>query len=103
MRDDERIRDKRSTGRKRGRKVLIQLTDSGERSYRCAECGHVPIKSHTESSREGDFLDCNHINKNWMDNDPSNLEWLCRTCHYEKDRATAAGVSSIEEDFGYGI
>ncbi len=103
MKDDERIRDRRSTGRKRGRAVLIKLVESGERKYCCAECGHVPSTSYKESSRKGDILDCNHKNKNWLDNDPSNLEWLCRSCHYEKDRATAKGVSATEDEYGYGI
>lgn len=102
--DDDRIRDKRSTGRKRGRRVLIELCERGERSYTCAECGHVPSKSYKDSSRSGDFLDCNHKNKNWLDNDPDNLEWVCRKCHYAKDRATDKGVASDEykDEYGYG-
>lgn len=98
----EGIRDARSTGRKRGRAVLIRLCESGDRTYSCEECGLVPDKSYTESSRSGG-LDCNHKNKNWLDNDPANLEWLCRTCHYRKDRMTEKGVSSLEDEFGYGI
>lgn len=100
MKDDERIRDKRSTGRKRGRAVLTKLTLAGERSYCCNECGFIPDKGVSESSRTGG-LDCNHKNKNIMDCDPYNLEWLCRKCHYAKDRATAKGVSTVEDDFGY--
>lgn len=102
VKDDEQIRDRRSTGRKRGRAVLVRLTKSGERTYTCASCGFVPEKGVEESSRSGG-LDCNHINKNWMDCDAANLEWLCRPCHYAKDRATEKGVSSIEDEFGYGI
>jgi hypothetical protein len=107
MKDDERIKDARSTGRKRGRAILVQLTKAGERNWKCAECGLVPKRSFEESiqnpdRREG--LDCNHKNKNILDNDPANLEWLCRICHYEKDRATTKGVSTVGEDeYGYGI
>lgn len=102
MKDDERIKDRRSTGRKRGRAVLIELTKVGERSYTCATCGLVPEKSFEESSRTGG-LDCNHKNKNIMDCDPSNLEWLCRVCHYAADRATEKGVSTVEDDYGYSV
>jgi hypothetical protein len=101
--DDEKIIDRRSTGRKRGRAVLTLLTKSGERDYVCADCGHIPNLPLESSSRSGDFLDCNHKNKNIMDCDPANLEWLCRPCHYKKDRATAKGVSTVEEDYGYGV
>ena len=102
MKDDERIKDKRSTGRKRGRAVLVKLTLAGERSYVCADCGLIPEKGVEESSRTGG-LDCNHKNKNIMDCDPENLQWLCRVCHYKADRATAKGVSSVDDEFGYGI
>jgi DNA-directed RNA polymerase subunit RPC12/RpoP len=101
--DDERIRDKRSTGRKRGRAVLIKLTIAGERDYICANCGAIPNKGFEESSRSGG-LDCQHINKNIMDCDPANLKWLCRICHYAEDRATDKGISTLGDDeFGYGI
>jgi hypothetical protein len=103
MRDDERIKDPRSTGRKRARALLVKLVKEGEREYSCEDCGHIPTIPVEQSSRGGDILDANHKNKNWLDNDPSNLEFLCRPCHYRKDRATEKGVSSIEDEYGYGI
>lgn len=48
-------------------------------------------------------LQANHINKNIMDNDPVNLEWLCASCHKEIDQTTAKGVSVKEDEFGYGF
>ena len=107
MKDDERIIDKRSTGRKRGRKVLSDLTLSGERDWACTDCGFIPSKTLEETLNFPDRrtgLDCNHINKNIMDCDPANLEWLCRPCHYAKDRSTTKGVSSVDvnEEMGYG-
>jgi hypothetical protein len=41
--------------------------------------------------------------KTGLDNDPANLEFLCRPCHYKKDRATDKGVSAVKDEFGYGI
>ena len=101
--DDDKIKDWRSTGRKRARAVLIKLWASGDREYACESCGHVPTQHWTESNRSGDFLDSNHKNKDWKDNDPDNIEGLCRKCHYAKDRATEAGVSSVEDEYGYGL
>lgn len=96
--DDERIKDWRSTGRKRARAVLQKLVDSGDREYCCAKCGWTPdIQSRSSS------LDVNHINKDVTDVDPVNLEYLCRPHHYEADRATAKGISTVEEDYGYQI
>jgi len=101
-RDDERIKDARSTGRKRMRALLIKLVEAGELEYKCNECGFIPEKSYKESSRSGG-LDANHKNKNWLDNDSANGEWLCRKCHYAKDRATEKGVSALGDEYGYNI
>jgi hypothetical protein len=48
-------------------------------------------------------LQVNHINKDIMDNDPVNLEWLCPSCHKLKDKQTARGVSLKGDEWGYGI
>jgi hypothetical protein len=78
-------KDPRSTGRKRARTVLKRVG----RPYKCAECGWSP----KEQSRS-DTLDANHKNKNILDNDPANLEWLCRSCHKKEDSQTAKGEMS---------
>lgn len=101
--DIERIKDLRSTGRKRARALLIKLVQEGEREYKCIDCGHVPSTPMDVKTRSGDFLDADHENKNWADNDPANVNWRCRPCHYKKDRATEKGVSSIENEFGYDL
>lgn len=103
-------KDARSTGRKRGRKALFNV--GREYSCECVEdhewhdgrCGYSP----KEQSRS-DTLDVNHKNKNVLDNDPVNLEWLCRRCHKEIDSRTAKGVARKEESdlmyeggFGFG-
>ena len=104
--------DERSTGRKRGR---LKLFRSG-RAYRCTDCWTKGIltapptlppdcpKSFTNfvAGTLKHTLQCNHINKNVLDNDPANLEWLCATCHKLKDQTTSKGVSVIDDEFGYG-
>lgn len=102
MRDDEKIKDLRSTGRKRARAILIKAVKEGLRDYKCIDCGHIPSTPMEEKTRSGDFLDADHENKNWADNDLVNLNWRCRPCHYKKDRATDKGVSAIDDEFGYG-
>lgn len=101
------VKDVRSTGRKRARRALEQ---SG-RPYACeceGECGSDACGVHTasdnrvqcgytpENQSRSDTLDANHKNKNWLDNDPANLEWLCRPCHRALDRRTEKGVMHEE-------
>lgn len=47
-------------------------------------------------------LQVNHINKILRDCDPANLEYLCASCHKERDQQTDKGVSVIEDEHGYG-
>lgn len=106
--------DARSTGRKRGRLTLIKTA----RPFYCEECGFGPHnfpETYPEKYRDNDLLapvekrshviklECNHINKNILDCDPANLEWLCVSCHKKKDMQTEKGVSVIDDEFGYGI
>lgn len=99
--------DPRSTGRKRARRVLLKLVEQGEREFQCeceGDCGtHSGLCGWTpkgELSRSNN-LDADHRNKNWLDNDPSNLTWLCRKCHRALDRSTSKGESRIEDEYGY--
>ena len=89
-------KDARSTGRRRGRAVL----EKTNRPYRC-ECTNVEHSGHEspcnytpEKQSRSSTLDVNHRNKNILDNDPANLEWLCRSCHKAEDSQTAKGVMS---------
>ena len=102
--------DLRSTGRKRARRVLFKEVDVGNRTFACecnrecvhhlgSVCGYTPTGELNRSNN----LDVNHINKNLADVDPANLEFLCRKCHLNADRATAKGVSAIKDEFGYGL
>jgi len=48
-------------------------------------------------------LQVNHINKDVLDNDPVNLEWLCAGCHKNKDKQTEKGESIVGDEYGYGL
>lgn len=119
---DKDVEDPRSTMRRRARAVLEEIdrpyfcgsTSTGsfdmpkpegyDPSGRPYPCGRSPILA---SAPGGLFaamgaLQANHINKNIMDNDPANLQWLCASCHKEKDSQSEVGVSVIKDEFGYG-
>jgi hypothetical protein len=44
-------------------------------------------------------LEANHINKNIMDNDPANLQWLCSSCHKLADNKVTKGKAI--DGFGF--
>ena len=90
-------KDPRSTGRKRGRQVLFK---SGDR-YTCKHCGASPKTLPPDAPRSFEnfvfgildySLQVNHINKNILDNDKVNLQWLCAPCHKNADKVTVKGV-----------
>lgn len=106
-------KDPRSTGRKRGRLTLMRRGVP----FWCNNCGRSPkvfpstypkeLRRLTKLADEDDrydyiFLEANHINKNILDNDPINLEWLCKSCHKQADLKTEKGVSTLDDEFGYG-
>lgn len=99
--DENGVLDPRSTYRKRARRILLARVAAGELEYRCVECKYVPEIPWNVPSRSGDILDADHKNKIWSDLDPANLQWLCRPCHYAKDRSTPKGVSPVGETYGY--
>ena len=89
-----RPKDARSTGRRRGRAAL----EKSGRPYECAKCGWSP-----NAQSRSETLDVNHKNKNILDNDLVNLEWLCRKCHKKEDLKTKKGEMSEEaHDSLYG-
>lgn len=116
---DKIPKDPRSTGRKRGRAAL----EKQGRPYWCrstldggfktetiggkpAGCGRSPSEPNAPGGMYPGMatLQVNHINKNVLDNDPFNLEWVCPACHKVIDTQTAVGVSTREGDeWGYGM
>lgn len=94
-------KDPRSTQRKRARAVLVKVG----RPLVCADCSK-PEKTKTDPDYNGRIhaLEVNHKDKNIMNNDPINLEYLCsHPCHKKKDSQTAKGVAVEEVDHGYGF
>ena len=99
--------DPRSTGRKRARKKLFHI----RRPFKCVDCGRSPIELPVDCPKDIEIpgprvnikLEANHINKNILDNDPANLEWLCSSCHKRKDQQTGKGESTVDDEFGYGF
>lgn len=99
--------DARSTGRKRGRKTLF----NERRPYFCTDCGRGPTELPNDAPKDIDLapldkqvpgleIQCDHENKDILDNDPSNLNWRCPSCHAIRDRKTAKGVA-LKDSFGY--
>lgn len=53
--------------------------------YTCQSCGII-----------GTAVDVDHIDTNNQNNDPSNLQTLCRPCHLEKTTKENKGLSYLE-------
>jgi hypothetical protein len=116
--ESDEVLDPRSTGRKRGRKTLERegfpywcaSTRDGDVNSRYVRgllvgCGRSPS---AEDAPGGVYpnmgaLQVQHKNKNVMDNDPANLEWLCSSCHKVEDSQTEKGVSLKGDEHGYGF
>lgn len=117
MTTDEPL-DPRSTGRKRGRAVLKEIgrpewcgsTQEGGVKVEVYNnvkvgCGRSPVREDAPGGYypSMETLQVNHINKNVLDNDPVNLEWLCASCHKVKDSQTEKGESAKGDEYGYGL
>lgn len=118
---DTTPKDPRSTGRKRARKTLERIgrpyfcgsNDEGDLVSRVIRlpsgrqatvgCGRSPSLQDAPGGYYPSMapLECNHINKKILDNDPVNLEWLCKSCHKDADSATVKGVSIVGDEYGY--
>jgi len=105
-------KDPRSTQRKRARRILEQrgvpvvcgMRASG--TFGEDGCGRTPDPNWAHEAYGGVYtgmapLQVDHISKNIMDNDGVNLQYLCASCHRDKDNKTAKGVSRVENEYGY--
>lgn len=92
MPSNKEPKDPRSTGRKRGRKVLMDLVKAGELPYECENCGTGP---HLYPNVK---LYVHHKNKDIVDNDRANLMLVCNNCHVMLD-----ALPVPKDNYGYGI
>lgn len=112
--DSERIKDWRSTGRRRGRNILYRAYVS----YECIECGvtsNEPPKDAPswfadiwpveEKARQGQTIDSqlqvDHETKDLQDEFEDNLNWRCPTHHKLHDLLSERGESTKQTGGDY--
>lgn len=103
--NDDNIKDWRSTGRRRGRRVLYAAYEP----YCCAKCKATVIEPPKDAPDWFDELwpekprilesqlQVQHKTKDLQDNTEEFLEWLCPSCHKLEDLQTDVGVSVVEK------
>lgn len=108
--DESSIKDWRSTGRRRARRVLF----ASRVNFVCRKCGRTvkePPKDAPpwfdeiwpEENRELDYsLQANHKTKDLTVNTEEDCEWLCAPCHKEEDSQTEKGVSTVSGPSYFG-
>ena len=107
MRDEDKILDWRSTGRRKARRVLYHAFVE----YKCADCGKTtkePPKDAPSHFNEiwpeenrvlSSQLQANHLTKDLTINTEDMVEWLCPSCHKLKDSQTEKGETTITETY----
>lgn len=102
MRDESRILDWRSTGRRKARKELF----ANYVPFQCVDCGVTskqPPKDAPkwfeeiwpEENRTLDYsLQADHESKDVTNNDINELAWRCSGCHKKHDNKTGKGEST---------
>ena len=93
--DESRIKDWRSTGRRKARRALY----AGYVPYKCVHCGKTskePPKDAPhhfeeiwpEENRVLDYqLQADHESKDYENNELDYINWKCAPCHQKDDRA----------------
>lgn len=101
MKDETKIKDWRSTGRRIGRRVLFKSYIE----YRCDNCHRTVIEPPKdapswfeeiwpEDNRElTSQLQVQHISKDPSNNSLEEIKWLCPSCHKLEDSTTDVGVA----------
>lgn len=102
--DEDKIKDWRSTGRRKARRSLYRAYVE----YKCIDCGatsKVPPKDAPaffeelwpKTNRTLNYqLQADHESKDWTNNDSEFLAWRCAVHHKEHDSKTAPGESTLE-------
>ena len=109
----DNVKDWRSTGRKRGRKILYETRRAfqcvGWGEYWCGKTTEFPPPDAPawfediwpEDDRVLTQLQVDHESKDYTDNDPANLNWRCPSCHRFADNTTGKGESRTGDQSGY--
>lgn len=104
--NEEAIKDLRSTGRRRARKTLFV----SRREFKCETCGRTTAVAPKDAPewfneiwpterREVTQLQAQHTTKDLLDNDEAHLKWLCPSCHKLEDQQTAVGESTVKKEY----
>jgi ribosomal protein L37AE/L43A len=107
MANDAKIKDWRSTGRRKARRALYTAREL----FRCVDCHKTskePPKDAPnyfdeiwpEENRVLDYsLQADHLTKDLTVNDEGFLVWRCAKCHKESDKSTEKGESTIKKEW----
>lgn len=102
--DESRIKDWRSTGRRKARKELF----ANYVEFKCIDCGRTSIDPPKDAPLWFDeiwpeenrvlaySLQADHESKDLTNNDINELAWRCSSCHKTHDSKTEKGVSTVE-------
>lgn len=105
--DESKIKDWRSTGRRKARKALY----TSYVSYECSDCSKTSVEPPKdaptwfeeiwpEHNRVLDYsLQADHETKDVQNNEVENLAWRCAGCHKKRDSQTEKGESTIQTNF----
>ena len=108
MRDEDKIKDWRSTGRRKARRSLFESFVD----FCCVDCG----KTTTEPPKDAPSwfeeiwpetnrvltpmaLQADHESKDLTNNDEAHLNWRCASCHKLSDMKTEKGIATKEENY----
>lgn len=117
MKDEDKVKDWRSTGRRKGRRELfnayVPYVCSGWTNintgqyFPCGKTVKEPPKDAPhwfdelwpEENRVLTQLQVDHSDKNWENNELDNLNWRCPSCHKLMDSQTAVGVAQVQTNW----
>jgi hypothetical protein len=117
MKNEDRVRDWRSTGRRKARRALYAsyrdyacegYTNKQGRKIECRKTTIEPPKDAPAWFEEiwpeenrvlTSQLQADHLTKDLTINTDEFLEWACPSCHKLKDQQTAKGEATISEDY----
>ncbi len=117
MKDQSKIKDWRSTGRRIARRTLYK----GRVPYKCVgyrlpdgsrfNCGKTTIEPPKDAPRYFDEiwpeeqrvlesqLEADHESKDYQINTLEALNWKCKSCHRKDDSATDKGVAQVTTNY----